>query len=100
LFFVFFKFLVLEKQAALEKHNNEQMQTSNNEEKKSDCDAANIEYASFRIKPSHYKQTGIFQPVNNNHSNGHSVSMGSPANRAPIIITNKNTNQPVAANGK
>lgn len=29
---------------------------------------SNIEYASYRIKPSHYKQTGIFTPINNKKS--------------------------------
>ena len=43
-----------------------------------------VEYASFNIKPSQYKQTGIFLPINNNNP---SLTNGSNAN-----LSNKKQN--------
>ena len=47
-----------------------------------------VEYASFNIKPSQYKQTGIFMPINNNatgtnSSDGKSQAASNPPSQTP-----------------
>lgn len=49
-----------------------------------------IEYASFNIKPSQYKQTGIFLPINNNNNNN---SAPSSNGQKPIGFTANNKQQ-------
>ena len=49
-----------------------------------------IEYASFNIKPSQYKQTGIFLPINNNNNNN---SAQSSNGQKPIGFTANNKQQ-------
>lgn len=65
------------KNASVNGSSNSNSSTSASSNSSTSSNNSSIEYASFNIKPSQYKQTGIFLPINNNKSsqtNGTSTS--------------------------
>ncbi|CAF0765416.1 unnamed protein product [Brachionus calyciflorus] len=53
--------------------SNERHFERNTTNRKSENCKKSLDYASFNIKPSQYKQTGVFLPLNNNNNSSQSV---------------------------